>query len=67
MGRWTLQRGDAPMAAFFSRGKKRRSAGFPRFRPMTRGCTFGLPEATGLRHESDRIRLRDVVAVTSIG
>ena len=60
MGRWTLKRVDDAMAGFFSRAKKGGRAGFPRFKPMSRWRTFGLLEATGLRHEGDRIRLKGI-------
>jgi len=58
MGRWTLKRVEDGFTGFFGRVKRGQKAGFPRFKPMSRWNTFGLLEATGLRHEGDRIRLK---------
>ncbi|MBN8105830.1 hypothetical protein, partial [Vibrio vulnificus] len=43
---------------FFGRVKRGLKPGFPRFKPASRWSSFGLLEATGLRHEGDRIRLK---------
>jgi putative transposase len=58
MGRWTLKRVEDGFTGFFGRIKRGQKAGFPRFKPVSRWNTFGLLEATGLRHEGDRIRLK---------
>lgn len=58
MGRWTLKRVEDAFTGFFGRVKKGGMAGFPRFKPMSRWRSFGLLEATGLRHDGDRIRLK---------
>jgi putative transposase len=58
MGRWTLKRVEDAFTGFFGRVKKGGKAGFPRFKPLSRWRSFGLLEATGLRHEGDRIRLK---------
>lgn len=58
MGRWTLKRVEDAFTGFFGRVKKGRTAGFPRFKPMSRWDTFGLLEQDGLRVGGDRIRLK---------
>ncbi|MEE9483186.1 MULTISPECIES: RNA-guided endonuclease InsQ/TnpB family protein [Methylobacterium] len=58
MGRWTLKRVEDGFTGFFGRVKRGLKPGFPRFKPVSRWNTFGLLEATGLRHEGDRIRLK---------
>lgn len=58
MGRWTLKRVEDAFTGFFGRVKRGLKPGFPRFKPASRWSSFGLLEATGLRHEGDRIRLK---------
>lgn len=57
MGRWTLKRVEDGFIGFFGRVKRGEKPGFSRFKPASRWNTFGLLEATGLRHEGDRVRL----------
>jgi putative transposase len=58
MGRWTLKRVEDAFAGFFSRVRRGRKAGFPRFRSFCRWRSFGLLEASGIRVERGRLHLK---------
>jgi putative transposase len=58
MGRWTLKRIEDAFTGFFSRVRQGRKTGFPRFRSAARWRSFGLLEASGIRLEGDRLRLK---------
>ncbi|MDE4914797.1 RNA-guided endonuclease InsQ/TnpB family protein [Methylobacterium sp. 092160098-2] len=58
MGRWTLKRVEDAFTGFFSRVRRGRKAGFPRFRSAARWRSFGLLEACGIRLEGGRLHLK---------
>jgi putative transposase len=60
MGRWTLKRVEDAFTGFFSRVRRGRKAGFPRFRSTARWRSFGLLEASGIRVEGGRLHLKDI-------
>lgn len=57
-GRWTLKRVADAFTGFFSRVRRGRKSGFPRFRSATRWRSFGLLEASGIRLNGGRLFLK---------
>lgn len=55
LSRWTLARVDDAMKGFFSRVKRGRKAGYPRFRGKNRWDSFGFAAQRGLRLQGNRL------------
>lgn len=55
LSRWTLGRVDEAMKGFFSRVKRGRKPGFPRFRGKGRWNSFGFAEWVGIRLEGHKL------------
>ncbi|TLX16851.1 RNA-guided endonuclease TnpB family protein [Rhizobium sp. MHM7A] len=58
MSRWSIARVDDAFKGFFSRVKRGRKAGFPRFKPRSRWKSFGFSEWDGVRLRDGKLLFR---------
>ena len=58
LSRWSIAKVDDAMKGFFSRVKKGRTPGFPRYRGMGNWSTFGFDEWRGIRLVGSRLMFK---------
>jgi putative transposase len=61
MSRWSIARVDDAFKGFFSRVKRGKKAGFPRFKPRSRWRSFGFSEWDGVRLRDEKLLFRGLI------